>query len=75
MNKRDQEFLDKQLRRTVPPAPNRGVLTLMLVAVFLAGMTAGGYLYAFTKPLVPTKLAASAAPSAAPATIALPIAR
>jgi hypothetical protein len=75
MDRRDQKFLDKQMRRTVPPAPNHGVAALVLLTVFLAGMTAGGYLYAYANPERPTRLASSAAAPATQAHIAVPIAR
>jgi hypothetical protein len=45
MDQRDQELLDKQLRLLRPPR-NDGTMILMLVAVFLAGLTLGGVLIA-----------------------------
>jgi hypothetical protein len=75
MDNRDQELLDKQLRRLgVAPAWSEGAVLLVLVAVFLAGMTAGGYL--FTYQSAPTVLASSDSPAAtSQANTALPIAR
>jgi hypothetical protein len=36
----DQELLDKQMRRLTPPR-NDGVIAVLLVAMFLVGMTLG----------------------------------
>ena len=43
MNRRDQELLDKQMRRLTPPR-NEGVIALMLAAMFLVGVTLGSVL-------------------------------
>ena len=43
MDRRDQELLDKQMRRLTPPR-HEGVIALMLAAMFLVGMTLGGAL-------------------------------
>ena len=43
MNPRDQELLDKQMRRLTPPR-NEGVIALMLAAMFLVGVTLGSVL-------------------------------
>jgi len=43
MNRRDQELLDKQMRRLTPPR-NEGAIAVMLVAMFLVGMTLGSAL-------------------------------
>jgi hypothetical protein len=43
MDRRDQELLDKQMRRLTPPR-NDGVIAVMLAAVFLVGMTLGSVL-------------------------------
>jgi len=40
MNRRDQELLDKQMRRFTPPR-HEGVIALMLAAMFLVGVTLG----------------------------------
>jgi hypothetical protein len=45
MDRRDQELLDKQMRRLTPPR-NEGVIAMMLAAMFLVGMTLGGFLSA-----------------------------
>ena len=37
MDRRDQELLDKQMRRLTPPR-HEGVIALMLAAMFLVGM-------------------------------------
>jgi hypothetical protein len=57
MNRHDQDLLDKQLR-ALPVAPrNDGVMILVLLVVFLSGMTVGGFLYAFTDQPGPTRIA------------------
>jgi hypothetical protein len=43
MDRRDQELLDKQMRRLTPPR-HEGVIALMLAAMFLVGMTLGSVL-------------------------------
>ena len=43
MNQRDQELLDKQMRRLTPPR-NEGVIAMMLAVTFLVGMTLGSVL-------------------------------
>jgi hypothetical protein len=43
MDRRDQELLDKQMRRLSPPR-NDGVIAVMLAAMSLVGMTLGGVL-------------------------------
>jgi hypothetical protein len=45
MDRRDQELLDKQMRRLTPPQ-NEGVIAVMLAAMFLVGMTLGSVLSA-----------------------------
>jgi hypothetical protein len=41
MDRRDQELLDKQMRRLSPPR-NDGVIAVMLAVMFVVGMTLGG---------------------------------
>ncbi len=41
MDRRDQELLDKQMRRLSPPR-NDGVIAVLLAAMFLIGITLGG---------------------------------
>jgi hypothetical protein len=41
MDRRDQELLDKQMRRLTPPR-NDGVIAVLLVSMFLVGMALGG---------------------------------
>lgn len=48
MNRRDQELLDKQMHAIYVPPRNDGVLMLAAVAVFLAGITLGSFLFAYT---------------------------
>jgi hypothetical protein len=43
MDRRDQELLEKQMRRLRPPR-NDGVIVVLLAAVFLVGMTLGSVL-------------------------------
>jgi hypothetical protein len=43
MDRRDQKLLDTQMRRLSPPR-NDGVIVVLLVAMFLVGMTLGGVL-------------------------------
>jgi hypothetical protein len=43
MDRRDQELLDKQMRRLTPPR-NEGVIAVLLAAMFLVGMTLGSVL-------------------------------
>jgi hypothetical protein len=51
MDRRDQELLDKQMRRLTPPRSD-GVIGVLLAAVFLVGMTLGGVLSAHqTEPI------------------------
>ena len=46
MNQRDVELLDKQLWGVSPTSRNGETIGLMVVGVFLAGMTIGGILFA-----------------------------
>jgi energy-converting hydrogenase Eha subunit F len=43
MDRRDQELLDKQMRRLTPPR-NDGVIAVMLAAMFLVGIALGSVL-------------------------------
>jgi hypothetical protein len=43
MDRRDQELLDKQMRRLTPPR-NEGAIAVMLAAMFLVGMALGSVL-------------------------------
>jgi hypothetical protein len=74
MDRRDRELLDKQLRRFDPTPRSPGTMILALVAVFLAGVTLGGFMFAYKAE--PTRIASNAVTSTtlAPAS-ALPIAR
>jgi hypothetical protein len=54
MNQRDQELLDKQMRRLTPPR-HEGVIALMLAAMFLVGVTLGSVLAPHTS--APTQIA------------------
>ena len=47
MDRKDRDLLNKQMRRlNPPPASGTGTAILAVVAVFLAGMTLGGYMVA-----------------------------
>lgn len=48
MDRNDQELLDKQMGRIALAPPNDGIVMLALTAVFFAGLTIGGFLYAYT---------------------------
>jgi hypothetical protein len=43
MDRRDQELLDKQMRRLTPPR-NDGAIAVMLAAMFLVGIALGSVL-------------------------------
>jgi hypothetical protein len=45
MDQRDQELLDKQLRRLSPSPRNDGVMIFTFVVMFLAGVTLGSILF------------------------------
>jgi hypothetical protein len=62
MDRLDRELLDKQLRRLQPPRRNDGAMALVGVALFLAGMTLGSFLFAYKSQ--PTRTAANDATSA-----------
>lgn len=46
MDRHDEELLDRQVRRIAPPSANTRVMMAAIVAIFLAGMTLGGFLFA-----------------------------
>ena len=50
MDRRDQELLDKQLARFQPPPRRDGLMVLAVVGVFLAGVTADSFLFAYRSP-------------------------
>jgi hypothetical protein len=50
MDRRDQELLDKQMRRLSPPR-NDGVIAVMLAAMFLVGVALGGVLSPHDEPI------------------------
>ena len=49
MNRRDQGLLDKQLSSLHLTPRHDGVMIMAILAVFLVGMTAGGFLFSFTE--------------------------
>ena len=52
MDQRDWELLDRQLRGPNPSPRNNGGMFLTVVAIFFAGMTLGGILFAHeSKPM------------------------
>jgi hypothetical protein len=63
MDQRDQELLDKQLRRLNPPRSD-GVMILAILAVFFAGMALGGFLFAYKSE--PMQIASNDATPAIP---------
>lgn len=71
-DRRDQELLDKQLRRFSPNPRRDGTLMLALVAAFLAGMTVGAFAFAYK--VDPTGITSTATALVEPV-YALPIAR
>lgn len=74
MDRRDQEFLNKQLRHMPPSPRGEGTIMLALVAVFLAGMTVGALMSDYQAP---TRLGAERTRTAmsVPAPATVPIAR
>ena len=50
MDRRDQELLDKQLKRFQRPARRDGLMVVAVAGVFLAGLTVGGSLFAYRRP-------------------------
>ncbi|MGO9698460.1 MAG: hypothetical protein ACLPX7_04260 [Xanthobacteraceae bacterium] len=72
IDRRDQELLNKQLRRFSPAPRTGGTMILALVAVFLAGMTAGAFSFGYKGE--PMRMAVMAAALAQPIN-ALPIAQ
>lgn len=63
MDQRDQQLLDRQLGRIIPPPRNDGALMLAIAAVFFAGIAIGGFIFAqASKP--PMQTAAMAPPLA-----------
>ena len=44
MDRGDRKLLDTQMKRYQPPSRRDGLMILAIVGVFLAGMTAGGFL-------------------------------
>jgi hypothetical protein len=63
MDRRDQELLEKQLRRLNPPRSD-GVMILAILAVFFAGMALGGFLFAYKSE--PMQIASNDATPAIP---------
>jgi hypothetical protein len=68
MDRRDQELLDKQLRRVTPAPRNDGIMILAIVAVFFAGMTVGSFLVDEGAPtrVASNDTASAVAPAGAP---------
>jgi hypothetical protein len=46
MDRRDQELLDKQMRRLVPPQNDGAIAVMLAAAMFLVGMALGSVLSA-----------------------------
>jgi hypothetical protein len=58
MDRRDQDLLNKQLGHLNPPPRSGGTIMLAIASVFVAGVTAGGYLFAH-KGELPTRTAST----------------
>jgi hypothetical protein len=54
MDQRDWEFLDKQTRWQRPAPPPTATIILMLLAIFVAGITTGALLFSTGSQPVPT---------------------
>jgi hypothetical protein len=54
MDQRDWEFLDKQTRWQRPAPPPTSTVILMLLAIFVAGITTGALLFSTGSQPVPT---------------------
>jgi len=50
MDRRDQELLDKQMRRLQPTIGQEGTLIAVFLGVFLIGVTFGGWLFSSSEP-------------------------
>jgi hypothetical protein len=74
MDRRDQEFLSKQLRHLPPSPRNDGSMILIIVAVFLCGMTAGALMFDYQAPPMQAAARTRTAMSV-PAPSTVPIAR
>jgi len=51
MNRRDQELLDKQLRRLAPAPWHDSVMALAIAAVFFAGLALGVFFSSESPPM------------------------
>lgn len=54
MDQRDWELLDKQMRRLQLAPPTNAIIVLMLVGVFITGVTTGALLFTSGGPAVQT---------------------
>ena len=50
MNRRDREFLDRQMRRFQPSPRPAGLMTLILAGAFVGGMIAGSIIFTSQQP-------------------------
>jgi hypothetical protein len=76
MDRRDQEFLSKQLRHLPPSPRSEGTMILAIVAVFLAGVTVGALMFDYQATAMQTQAAARTRTAmSVPAPSAVPIAR
>lgn len=74
MDRRDQEFLSKQLRHLPPSPRSDGSMILVIVAVFLGGMTVGALMVDYQAP--PTQAGARTRTAmAVPGPSPVPVAR
>jgi len=72
MDERDQELLDKQLRRIVPSARSHGVMILAILAMFFGGMALGGFMFGYENEPTRTRIASNNPFPAIPAPRPLP---
>jgi hypothetical protein len=57
MKRQDRALLDKLMSHLQPRPRRDGMLILVMISVFVAGLTAGGLLFTFgSKPSTPTAL-------------------
>ena len=50
MERRDQELLNRQMKRFQPSPPRDAVMIVVIVGVFLAGLTAGSFIFSGQPP-------------------------
>jgi hypothetical protein len=73
MDRRDQEFLSKQLRHLPPSPRGDGTMMLAMAAVFLAGITLGALMFDYRASVQTAERTRTA--MSVPAITTVPIAR